>query len=380
METLTQGSLIKEIEAILESGQLSPFFKDFDGGPYVQRLEKQFAAYIGTKHAVSMANGTLALEAAYTATRFPRGAEFVTTPWTFVATVSEIVRAGYTPIFADVDLETGALDTESVAGKITPKSTCIVPVHPLGVPCDMERFMELKKRYDRLLIIEDSCQALGSTYQGKMCGSMSNIGCFSLQQTKSVSSGEGGMAVTNDDELYDRLRHIRNHGNKYGKFQAKYPDIIASNYRLTEIQAAIAFHGMRDYSQTVKEQLARFEILFESLTASEELEPQQTYPKSTRNGYIIGSAFRKTQRDPESARQRFLEENRRFNKGIPGFVVGPGYSEPVYDLPAFRRFKPNEHPCPNAEELWKRSVWYDVRKMPVETVKDLAREIEKFRS
>jgi len=380
LEILTQRDLIKEIEMILESGQLSPFFKDFDGGPYVQRLEKCFASYIRTKHAVSVANGTLALEAAYSATRFPTGAEFITTPWTFVATVSEIVHAGYTPVFADVDYETGALDPESVAGKITDRCACIVPVHPLGVPCDMARLAELKQKMNRLLIIEDTCQALGSIYHESMCGSIGDIGCFSFQQTKSVSSGEGGIAATNDDELFDRLRHIRNHGNKYGTFQAKYPDIIASNYRLTEIQAAIAYHGMQDYPRIVKEQLERFEILLESLTMAKEFEPQKTYPKSTRNGYIIGSTISKSNKEPQSARQRFLDDNRRFNRGIPGFVVGPGYSEPVYDLPAFRRFKPSEHPCPNVEELWKRSVWYDVRKMPVETVKDLGREIEKFRA
>ena len=372
--------LMKEIRQLLESGQLSPFFRDFDGGPYVQRFEKQFARYVGAKYAVSMTNGTLALNAAYAATQLPPGAKFVTTPWTFVATVSEIVRAGYTPVFADVDPETGALDPESIAHTIGAGAACVVPMHLLGVPCEMDKFLELKKQRNRLLVCEDSCQALGSNYHSRMCGSIGDIGCFSLQQTKSLSSGEGGVAVTNDENIYDCLRHIRNHGNKYGKFQEKYRDIVATNFRLTEIQAAIGLHALREYPSVVKGQLERFNILFDSLTASQGLVPQKQYSDSSRNGYIVGSTITTSARHPERARERFLRENSRFNKGMPGYVVGPGYSELVYDLPAFRRFKVTEHPCPNAEGLVKRSVWFDVRKMPIEIVKELARKIEKFKT
>jgi len=240
--------------------------------------------------------------------------------------------------------------------------------------------LELKTRCDGLQLCEDSCQALGSTFHGKRCGSIGDIGCFSLQQTKSVSSGEGGVAVTNDEGVYDRLRHIRNHGNKYGVFQEKYRDIIATNYRLTEIQAAVALYALRDYPRVLKRQLERFKVLYESLAASHVFAPQEQYKYSTRNGYIIGSVIRKTITNPEGTRQRFLEKNHRFNRGTPGYVVGSGYSEVVYDLPAFQRFKASEHPCPNAEELVKRSVWFDARKMPMEIVKELAREIEKFRT
>jgi dTDP-4-amino-4,6-dideoxygalactose transaminase len=371
---------MEDISQLLKSGELSPFFKDFDGGPYVQRFEKEFARYVGVKYAVSMANGTLALNAAYAATRLPQGSEFVTTPWTFVATVSEIVRAGYVPVFADVDLETGGLSPESVAARVTARTSCIVPMHPLGVPCYMDRFMELKMRHDGLYVCEDSCQALGSTFRNQMCGSIGDMACFSLQQTKSLSSGEGGVAVTNSEILYECLKHIRNHGNKYGEFREKYSDIVATNYRLTEIQAAVAFHALRNYPNVIKDQLERFRILFDSLAGSEVFVPQAQPVNSSRNGYIVGSAIGTAIRNPEAGRQRFLEENRRFNRGLPGYVVGPGYSELVYDLPAFQRFKVTEHPCPNAEELVKRSVWFDVRKMTIDTVKELAREVEKFRA
>lgn len=376
---MTHDELMEDISQLLKSGELSPFFKDFDGGPYVQRFEKEFARYVGAKYAVSMANGTLGLSGAYTATQLPRGSEFITTPWTFVATVGEIIRAGYTPVFADVDLDTGALDPQSVASKVTPKTGCVVPVHLLGVPCDMDRLLELKTQYDGLVVCEDSCQALGSTFQDKMCGTIGDMGCFSLQQTKSLSSGEGGVVVTNDESLHDSLRHIRNHGNKYGKLQEKYTEIIASNYRLTEIQAAIALHALRNYPSVLKDQLERFHVLSDSLAVSEVLVPQGQYPKSSRNGYIIGSTIRTALRNPEATRKQFLEENHRFSRSLPGYVVGPGYSEVVYNLPAFRRLKLTEHPCPNAEELVKRSVWFDVRKMPMEIVKELGRQIEKFR-
>jgi perosamine synthetase len=378
IQILAHDELMKDISQLLKSGELSPFFKDFDGGPCVQRFEKEFAQYVGVRYAVSMANGTLALNAAYTATQLPGGSEFITTPWTFVATVGEIIRAGYTPVFADVDLETGTLDGQSVASKVTPRTACVVPMHPLGVPCDMDKLLELRKEHG-LRVCEDSCQALGSTFQGRMCGTVGDMGCFSLQQTKSLSSGEGGVVVTNDESLYDSLRHIRNHGNKYGEFRERFTGIVASNYRLTEIQAAIALHALRNYPDILKDQLERFHILFDSLAVSRVLVPQAQYAKSSRNGYIIGSRLRTTIRNPEATRQQLLRRMGGFSRGLPGYVVGPGYSEVVYDLPAFRRLKLTEHPCPNAEELVKRSVWFDVRKMPMETVKELGRRIEKFR-
>jgi dTDP-4-amino-4,6-dideoxygalactose transaminase len=374
---MAQTQLMRDISRLLKSGQLSPFFKEFNGGPYVQKLERQFAKYVGTKYAVTVANGTLALSAAYTAANFPPGTEIVTTPWTFVATVSEIVRAGHKPVFADLDIETGCLDPDSVAGRVTSNTRCIVPMHLLGVPCDLAKLKEMSAG---LLVCEDACQALGSVFQGRKCGSFGDVACFSLQQTKSLNSGEGGVVVTNDEEMYNRLRHLRNHGNKYGPFQEKYKDIVATNYRLTELQALIALHGLKAYPKVVKGQLELFRILRESIIGSQFLLPQETYPKSTRNGYIIGSRIRPEVSDPENVRKGFLDKNRRFNKSRPGYVVGPGYSELTCDLPAFQRFKAAQHPCPNAEELQKRSIWFDIRKMPTETVKDLGREIEKFRA
>jgi perosamine synthetase len=370
---------MNDISRLLTSGQLSPFFKDFDGGPYVQRLEREFARYVGAKYAVSVANGTLALNAAYTAIQLPLGTEFITTPWTFVATVSEIVRAGHTPVFADVDPDTGTLDPESVASKFSTKTGCIVPMHALGVPCEMDKILEMKKMRTNLHVCEDSCQALGSTFDGKMCGSFGDTACFSLQQTKSLSSGEGGVVVTNSEELYDRLRHLRNHGNKYGPFRERFTDIIGTNYRLTEIQAAIALHALKGYKAIVRKQIELFRIMSDGLTASEMLELQAQHKDSTRNGYIIGSRIQSRISDPERIRQKLLKRIARFNKGVPGCVIGPGYNELVYDLPAFRRFKSTEHPCPQAEELVRRSVWFDIRKMPKETVKELTRQIEKFK-
>jgi dTDP-4-amino-4,6-dideoxygalactose transaminase len=376
-KVVSDPQLMRDISRLLKSGQLSPFFKRFEGGPYVQKFEKAFGKYVGTKYAVTVANGTLALNAAYAAANFPAGSEIITTPWTFVATVSEIVRAGHRPVFADVHLETGALDPESVAAKITPNSRCVVPMHPLGVSCDMDG---LKQVSGDLLVCEDSCQALGSVYHGRMCGSFGDLACFSLQQTKSLNTGEGGVVVTSNEELCDRLRHIRNHGNKYGTSQERFKDIVATNYRLTEIHALIGLHGLKAYAKVVKEQLERFRILYESLEASTVFLPQETYPNSTRNGYIIGSRLKPEISNPEDVRKRFLEKNSRFNRSMPGYVVGPGYSELVYDLPAFQKFKVTEHPCPNAEELWRRSIWFDARKMPKEIVKALGREIEKFRT
>ena len=360
--------LMRTIEHIIDTNQTSPFFKNFLGGPQVQAFEKAFAKYIGVKYAVSMANGTLALNAAYSAVLPDCGRvkpKIVVSPYTFVATVSELVRVGCKPVFVDVQTESGALDLRKT---VAVEHDGVVLMHPLGSPCDAST-------NDRFFV-EDACQALGARFDDySMCGTRARIGVFSFQQTKSASTGEGGMAVTNDEELYRRLCFIRNHGEKYGPFAERYSYMTGTNYRLTEIQAAIGLHALKTYDKVVKHQLMLGEIIKESMEESTWLFPQEPW---TENGYIFAGKLNPSIPNSETVltRANFLKKVKRWNQGVPGKVIGGGYSELVYELPAFREYARS---CPVAEMWRDHAVWFDVRKYSVDEVKSISREIEKFK-
>lgn len=386
---MADKKLMHTIEQIIDSNRTSEFFRNFEGGPHVRVFEKAFADYVGVKYAVSVCNGTLALACAYEALQCQSGwvegvAEAVVSPLTFVSTVSELVRTRWVPVFADVDPHTWAISPEAIEKACTRKTSMIVAMDPLGISADMNAIREIAVKHGKtscvpggkLLVVEDAAQAIGSTFDGVPCGSRADIATFSLQATKSVTCGEGGVCVTNNEEYYQRLLHIRNSGNKYGPFKERYSHIIATNYRLTEIGAAIATHSLKEFERTgLKAQIERAKILAEAMDKNR-LFTQQGRPltewTTEGNGYIIGS----TLPTPEM-RDRFLKKAKRFNRGEPGYVVGAGYSETVSQLPAFRRWATT--PCSVAEDLVTRFSWFDVRAMPMSTVKDLARVVEKFR-
>lgn len=368
--------LMEDVKQILSSGQTSPFFKSFDGGPYVRRFERAFAHYVGTRYAISMTNGSLALNAAYGALRLPPKTEVITTPYTFVATASELLRLHLVPVFADIDLDTFNLSPSSVDQHITSKTGAVVPVHTLGVPCDMPGLKDVVKKRGHLSIVEDACQALGTKSGHTTCGNYeSDMAAFSMQQTKTLSSGEGGIVVTNADLYADRLRMIRNHGNKYALFKDRkdMAGIIGTNFRMTEIQAAIGYHGLKDYETKLNRLNRLAKILVESIDRSNWLIPQLRPSGWRIHWYIIGSRFRSSR---ANVREKFLKRVKRFSSRTPGRVIGPGYSELIYELPAFQRY--HQH-CPNAEELVRSAVWFDIRRMDEEEVKALSRETERFK-
>jgi perosamine synthetase len=213
--------------AVLRSGQLAQ-------GPMVARMEMEFAAMCGVRHAIAVSNGTVALVAALQAVELRPGDEVVTSPFTFAATLNAILEAGATARFADIDPETFNIDPDSLAAAITDRTRVVMPVHLYGQPAAMDVISDLAS--DRgLLTVEDATQAHGATVAGRRVGSF-GIGCFSLYATKNISAGEGGVITTDDDALADRLRLLRNQGMR-ARFQY---EIAGHNYRLTDVQAAIA--------------------------------------------------------------------------------------------------------------------------------------------
>jgi len=198
-------------------------------------LEREIAEYCGCDHAIGVSSGTDALLAALMAIEIKPGDEVITTPYSFFATTSAIVRAGATPVFVDIDRGTYNIDPAGIAAKISPRTRAIIPVHLFGQMADMPAIMNVARRH-RLIVIEDAAQAIGAEFQGARAGSLGDLACFSFYPTKNLGGfGDGGMITTNDAGLAERLRLLRNHG-----FKTKYHnEILGWNFRLDEIQAAV---------------------------------------------------------------------------------------------------------------------------------------------
>jgi dTDP-4-amino-4,6-dideoxygalactose transaminase len=211
---------------VLDSGMLAQ-------GPRTAKLEEKFAGVCGTKLAVATASGTTALHIALLAHNIGEGDEVITTPFTFQASINSILFVGARPVFVDIEQETFNIDPNLIERAITPRTKAIMPVHLYGYVCNMDAIMEIARRHN-LAVIEDAAQAIGAEFRGKRAGSF-GTGCFSLYATKNVMSGEGGMITTDDDQIAQRCKMIRNHG-----MQRRYHhEMLGYNFRMTDLHAAI---------------------------------------------------------------------------------------------------------------------------------------------
>jgi len=228
---------VKAVQRVLESGMLAQ-------GEEVARFEGEFAAYVGTRHAVATSSGTSALHLALLACGVGRGDEVITTPFTFIATANAILYCGAKPVFADIDERTFNISPGEIERRITPRTKAVLVVHLYGQPCDMAEIMELCEEHG-LMLIEDACQAHGAEYRGKKAGSFGDAACFSFYPTKNMTTGEGGMVTTSSDEVAERVRLLRAHGavRRYEHVELGY------NYRMTDIAAAIGRVQLRKLEQ-----------------------------------------------------------------------------------------------------------------------------------
>ncbi|MBW8034291.1 MAG: DegT/DnrJ/EryC1/StrS family aminotransferase [Planctomycetes bacterium] len=204
------------------------------GGPKVEELEKQIAAYCGCKYAVGSSSGTDAILETLMSLNIGPGDEVVTTPFTFFATAGCIARTGAKIVFVDIDPATYNIDPALIEGAITDNTRAIMPVHLFGQMADMDSIMAIAGSHS-LAVIEDACQSISSTYKGKKAGSIGTAGCFSFFPSKNLGGiGDGGMTVTNDEKLYEKLKVMRSHGQT-GVYEH---DFVGGNFRLDPIQAA----------------------------------------------------------------------------------------------------------------------------------------------
>ncbi|HRL97623.1 MAG TPA: DegT/DnrJ/EryC1/StrS aminotransferase family protein, partial [Comamonas denitrificans] len=213
-------------------------------GTECREFEKEFAAWAGTHHAVALGNGTLALDVALKALGIGPGDEVVVTPRTFIASISCVVNAGATPVFADVEADSGNLSAVTIAKVLTPKTKAVICVHLAGWPCDMDAIMALAETHG-LKVIEDCAQAHGAQYKGRSVGSIGHVGAWSFCQDKIMTTGgEGGMVTTNDEVLWRAMWSFKDHGKSYAAVYERehapgfrwLHESFGTNWRMLEMQ------------------------------------------------------------------------------------------------------------------------------------------------
>ena len=216
-------------------------------GDIGRKFEQEYASWTNVKHAIALANGTVALDLAFQALGIGPGDEVIVTPRTFIASVSSVVTIGATPVFADVELDSGNISPRTISEVISPKTKAIIPVHLGGWPCDMDGIMTLAKQHD-LFVIEDCAQAHGAKVGDVMVGSIGHVGAWSFCQDKIMTTGgEGGMVTTNDEELWSRMWSYKDHGKSWDAvYNREHPsgfrwlhESFGTNWRMLEMQAAI---------------------------------------------------------------------------------------------------------------------------------------------
>jgi dTDP-4-amino-4,6-dideoxygalactose transaminase len=227
------GEELDAVGKVLQSGMLAQ-------GKVVENFENHFAEYLGVKHAIATSSGTTAIHIALISAGIKAGDEVITTPFTFYATATPILFCNASPVFVDIDPRTFNIDPAKIETAISEKTKALLIVDLYGQPVDRAPIMELVEKHD-LILIEDSCQAHGAEFKGKKAGTFGTAGCFSFYPTKNMTTGEGGMLVTNDDEIADRARLLRNHGQR-----SRYEYVMVGyNFRMTDIAAAIGVEQLK---------------------------------------------------------------------------------------------------------------------------------------
>lgn len=320
-------------------------------GPKIAEFEQTVADYVGAKYAVAISNGTSALHAACFAAGIGPGDEVITTPLTFAASANCVLYCGGTPVFADVDPKTYNIDPEDIRRKITDRTKAIIAVHLAGQPCDMDAIHSIAREHG-LIVIEDGAHALGSVYKGKKVGSLSDMTTFSFHPVKPITTGEGGMIVTDNEEFYKRMVLFRSHGitrddsmmtrNDGPWFYQQFD--LGYNYRITDIQCALGCSQMKKLDRFLarrKEIVARYNEAFAD--CDNIITPYQL--SDTESGWHLYIVQVKN-----CDRRQVFENMREKGIGVNVHYI-PVYMHPYYQEHGYE----NVH-CANAEEIYSHII------------------------
>ena len=343
---------INSVNEVLKTKRLSGFYKDFLGGERVQRFEKDFARYTGTKYAVAFNSGTSALHAALAACGVEAGDEVIVPPFTFTATASSVLMVGAIPVFVDVDPDTFCIDPERIKMAITDKTRAVMPVHIYGKVADMDMITAIARERG-LKVIEDACQSPGCGYKSRKVGSIGDAGVFSFVETKNMVIGEGGMVTTDSDEITRRCRLVRNHGEvwKQGGPRDYISRLLGYNFRLTEIQAALGIEQLKklDHLNSVRKENA--------LYLERELGALRGFKTMRYDGNEIPHLYPVLYDEAAAglSKDRFIEL--AASEGVP---LSRGYPQPLYKTPIFeeraKKAERGQIKCSVSEDVCRRLI------------------------
>lgn len=361
-EPKLSGNEKKYINECIDTGWIS------SEGPFITRFEEEFASYIGKKFGIAVCNGTASLEVALYAAGIGEGDEVILPSFTIISCVAAILRLKAIPVLVDIDPNTWCMNVNLIREKITSKTRCIMPVHIYGHPVDMDPLMNLAKEYN-LIILEDAAEVHGATYKGRKCGSIGQLSSFSFYPNKLITTGEGGMVLTDDPDFAERARSYRNlcfqHSERF------LHDELGYNFRMTNMQAAIGCAQLERINEVVsfKREMGDYYI-----SKLKEISGIQT--QIEKEGCTTVYWMYCIQLDPRlgiSAKEMQVELIKR-KIGCRPFFRG------MHDQPVFERmglFKGESYPFTDA--AYKYGLYLpsgmNLTKMQIDTVVDVLKEI-----
>ena len=336
---------VKEVVAVLKSDWITT-------GPKIEEFEKALCRYIGCKYAVAVNSGTSALDIAVQTLNLPAGAEVITTPFTFVGTSNAILYNNLKPVFADIEKGTRNINPDEVRKKITEKTKAIIYVDYAGQPCDIKELKAIAEEHN-LYLIEDACHAIGAEYLGKKIGTFADMTVFSFHPVKHITTGEGGAVVTNNEEFFERLKMLRNHGIDKSALDRFGPEagwaydlkLLGRNYRITDFQAALGISQLKKLDAFISRRNEIVRIYNEAFANIPEIETPivKSYVKPAWHIYTV--LLNGIDRD------KFFGEMRERNIGVNVHYI------PIYRFSYYQEQfdnKPTEFPV--TEEVFSKIV------------------------
>jgi len=322
-------------------------------GPMVKKFEEALCTYIGCDYAVAVNSGTSALDIAVHSLNLPRGSEVITTPLTFVATSNSIVYNNLKPVFSDISKDTRNIDPDEIRKKITKKTKAISYVDFAGHPADIDEITEIAREYN-LYLIEDACHALGAEYKGRKIGNFADVTIFSFHPVKHITTGEGGMVALHDEDLYEQLKMLRNHGidkeagERYGKdapyaYDVKY---LGRNYRITDFQCALGLSQLKKVEKFIEKRQHLAHLYNELLKDVDFIELPVIKEYTTHVWHIYTVLL-----DDSINRDTFFNYMRNKNIGVNVHYI-PVYKHSYYS----KNFTVDPKHYPVTEEVFKRTI------------------------
>ena len=331
----------EEIDAateVLKSGILT---EKSGMGPRTLEFEKEFAHYVGARHAVAMSSGTAALHAALSITGVKQGDEVIVPSFTFHSTAEVVLLCGAEPVFADIDPDTYTITADTIESVMTRNTKAIMPVHLYGLPADLDPIKKLARDRSAVLI-EDAAQAHGAEYNNAKIGSIGDMTCFSFYAGKNMTTGEGGMVTTNDDDHSEKLQMIRTHGEQ----RPYWPTVLGHNYRMSELVSAIGLAQLRKLPSFVEKRRQNAHFMSEQIGVLGKVIPPKEPPGRKHAWYLYTLRLRGAN---AGKRNKVVEKLR--SKNIEAAVY---YESPLHLLPIYRNRSTSRRPLPETEKACRQ--------------------------